>query len=40
MYRDMAVLSLPLVALMQLSLNVASVFNSTLALAAGLFMVL
>lgn len=39
MYRDMAVLSLPLVALVPLSLNVASVSNSTLALAAGLFVV-
>ena len=37
MYRDMAVLSLPLVALVPLSLNVAGVSNSTLALAAGLF---
>ena len=39
MYRDMAVLSLPLMALVPLSLNVASVSNSTLALAAGLFVV-
>lgn len=39
MYRDMAVLSLPLVALVPLSLNVAGVSNSTLALAAGLFIV-
>lgn len=39
MYRDMAVLSLPLVALVPLCLNVASVSNSTLALAAGLFVV-
>lgn len=39
MYRDMAVLSLPLVALVPLSLNVASVSNLTLALAAGLFVV-
>lgn len=39
MYRDMAVLSLPLVALVPLSLNVASVSYSTLALAAGLFIV-
>ncbi len=39
MYRDMAVLSLPLVALVPLSLNVAGVSNSTLALAAGLFVV-
>jgi hypothetical protein len=39
MYRDMAVLSLPLVALVPLSLNVAGVSNSTLALAAGLFFV-
>lgn len=39
MYRDMAVLSLPLVALVPLSLNVAIVSNSTLALAAGLFVV-
>ena len=39
MYRDMAVLSLPLVALVPLSLNVASVSNSTLALAAGLFVI-
>jgi hypothetical protein len=39
MYRDMAVLSLPLVALVPLSLNVAGVSNSTLALAASLFVV-
>lgn len=39
MYRDMAVLSLPLVALVPLSLNVVGVSNSTLALAAGLFVV-
>lgn len=39
MYRDMAVLSLPLVALVPLSLNVAGVSNSILALAAGLFVV-
>lgn len=39
MYRDMAVLSLPLVALVPLSLNVAGASNSTLALAAGLFVV-
>ena len=39
MYRDMAVLSLPLVALVPLSLNVAGVSNSTLALAAGLFVI-
>lgn len=39
MYRDMAVLSLPLVALVPLSLNVADISNSTLALAAGLFVV-
>lgn len=39
MYRDMAVLSLPLVALVPLSLNVAGAGNSTLALAAGLFIV-
>ncbi len=39
MYRDMAVLSLPLVALVPLSLNVAGAANSTLALAAGLFIV-
>lgn len=37
MYRDMAVLSLPLVALVPLSLNVVGVSNSTLALSAGLF---
>lgn len=37
MYRDMAVLSLPLVVLVPLSLNVAGASNSTLALAAGLF---
>lgn len=37
MYRDMAVLSLPLVGLVPLSLNVAGASNSTLALAAGLF---
>lgn len=39
MYRDMAVLSLPLVALVPLSLNVAGVSNSTLALAASLFVI-
>lgn len=39
MYRDMAVLSLPLVALVPLFLNVAGVSNSALALAAGLFVV-
>lgn len=39
MYRDMAVLSLPLAALVPLSLKVAGVSNSTLALAAGLFVV-
>lgn len=39
MYRDMAVLSLPLIALVPLSLNVAGVSNSTLALAVGLFVV-
>lgn len=39
MYRDMAALSLPLVALVPLSLNVAGVSNSSLALAAGLFVV-
>lgn len=39
MYRDMAVLSLPLVALVPLSLNVAGAPNSTLALAAVLFVV-
>lgn len=39
MYRDMAVLSLPLVALVPLSLNVAGVSNSTLAMAAGLFVI-
>lgn len=39
MYRDMAVLSLPLVALVPLSLNVAGVSNPTLALTAGLFVV-
>lgn len=39
MYRDMAVLSLPLVVLVPLSLNVASVSNPTLSLAAGLFVV-
>lgn len=39
MYRDMAVLSLPLVALVPLSLNVAGASNSTLALAACLFVV-
>lgn len=37
MYRDMAVLSLPLVALAPLSLSLAGASNSTLALAAGLF---
>jgi hypothetical protein len=39
MYRDMAVLSLPLVALVPLSLNAAGFSNSTCALAAGLFVV-
>ena len=39
MYRDIAVLSLPLVALVPLALNVVGVSNSTLALAAGLFIV-
>ena len=39
MYRDMAVLSLPLVGLVPVSLNVAGASNSTLALAAGLFVV-
>jgi hypothetical protein len=39
MYRDMAVLSLPLVALVPLSLNVVGASASTLALAAGLFVV-
>lgn len=39
MYRDMAALSLPLMALVPLSLNVAGVSNSSLALAAGLFVV-
>lgn len=39
MYRDMAALSLPLVALVPLSLNVAGVSNSTLMLSAGLFVV-
>lgn len=39
MYRDMAVLSLPLVALVPLSLRVAGVSNSALALAACLFVV-
>jgi len=39
MYRDMAVLSLPLVALVPLSLNVAGAPNSTPALAAVLFVV-
>jgi len=39
MYRDMAVLSLPLVVLVPLSLNVAGASNSTLALAAGLFII-
>lgn len=39
MYRDMAVLSLPLVALVPLSLNLAGASNSTLAIAAALFMV-
>lgn len=39
MYRDMAVLSLPLVLLVPLSLNAASVSNSALAFAAGLFVV-
>lgn len=39
MYRDMAVLSLPLVILVPLSLNVAGASNSTLALAAGLFII-
>jgi hypothetical protein len=37
MYRDMAVLSLPLAALVPLSLNVAGAPASTLALAAGIF---
>jgi len=37
MYRDMAVLSLPLIALVPLSLSVAGASNSTLWLAAGLF---
>lgn len=37
MYRDMAVLSLPLVALVPMSLSMAVASNSTLALAAGLF---
>jgi hypothetical protein len=39
MYRDMAVLSLPLVTLVPLSLNVAGASNSTLSLAAGLFII-
>lgn len=39
MYRDMAVLSLLLSLLAPLSLNMAGVSNSTLALAAGLFVV-
>jgi hypothetical protein len=39
MYRDMAVLSLPLVALVPLALNVAGALDSTLAMAAGLFVV-
>ena len=39
MYRDMAMLSLPLVALVPLSLNVAGISDSTFALAAGLFVV-
>jgi len=39
MYRDMAVLSLPLVVLVPLSLNVANVSNLTLALAGSLFVV-
>lgn len=38
-YRDMAVLSLLLVALVPLSLNAAGVSNSTLASAAGLFVI-
>lgn len=39
MYRDMAVLSLPLVVLVPLSLSVVGASNSTLALAACLFIV-
>lgn len=39
MYRDMAVLSLPLVTLVPLSLYVVGASNSTLALAAGLFII-
>lgn len=39
MYRDMAVLSLPLVLLVPLSLRVASASTSTLVVAAGLFAV-
>lgn len=39
MYRDMAVLSLPLVVLVPLSLNFVGASNSTLALAAGLFVI-
>jgi hypothetical protein len=39
MYRDMAALSLLLVILVPLSLNVAGISNSTIALAAGLFVV-
>jgi len=39
MYRDMAALTLPLVVLVPLSLNMAGVVNSTLALAVGLFVV-
>jgi hypothetical protein len=39
MYRDMAVLSLPLLVLVPLSLNVAGASNSTLGLAVGMFSV-
>ena len=39
MYRDMAALTLPLVVLVPLSLNMAGVVNSTLALAVGLFVI-
>lgn len=39
MYRDMAVLSMPLVTLVPLYLNVAGASNSTLALAAGFFII-
>jgi len=39
MYRDMAALTLPLVVLVPLSLNMAGVVDSTLALAVGLFVV-